>query len=90
MSRLLRLYPAAWRERYEPELLGLLHDRPVRLRGCSTPRSQLDARATSAAPRRRSVSDVRPGIGSPSDRASSAIAARRVERRTSVPYMRQG
>ena len=33
MSRLLRLYPAAWRERYEPELLGLLHDRPVRLRG---------------------------------------------------------
>ena len=33
MSRLLRLYPVAWRERYEPELLGLLHDRPVRLRG---------------------------------------------------------
>jgi hypothetical protein len=33
MSRLLRLYPAAWRERYEPELLALLHDRPVRLRG---------------------------------------------------------
>lgn len=33
MSRLLRLYPAAWRERYEAEFLGLLHDRPVGLRG---------------------------------------------------------
>jgi hypothetical protein len=33
MSRLLRLYPAAWRARYELELLGLLHDRPVRLGG---------------------------------------------------------
>ncbi len=32
MSRLLRLYPAAWRQRYEAELLRLLHDRPLRLR----------------------------------------------------------
>ncbi|MEA2609413.1 MAG: hypothetical protein QOJ75_1656 [Chloroflexota bacterium] len=29
MSRLVRLYPMAWRERYEAEFLGVLHDRPV-------------------------------------------------------------
>ena len=29
MSRLLRLYPAAWRRRYEAEFLGLLEERPV-------------------------------------------------------------
>ncbi len=33
MSRLLRLYPTAWRERYAAELIGLLHERPVRVRG---------------------------------------------------------
>ena len=33
MSRLMRLYPAAWRERYENEFLGLLHERPVGPRG---------------------------------------------------------
>ena len=33
MSRLLRLYPAAWRERYENEFLGLLDERPVGPRG---------------------------------------------------------
>ena len=29
MSRLLRLYPAAWRERYEAEFIGTLQERPV-------------------------------------------------------------
>lgn len=33
MSRILRLYPAAWRERYEPELLALLRERPIGARG---------------------------------------------------------
>lgn len=33
MSRLLRLYPAAWRERYEAEFIGTLQDRPVGLTG---------------------------------------------------------
>ena len=28
MSRLVRLYPRAWRERYEDEFLGLIQDRP--------------------------------------------------------------
>lgn len=29
MSRLVRLYPAAWRERYEAEFIRVLHERPV-------------------------------------------------------------
>lgn len=29
MSRLLRLYPSAWRERYEAEFVRLLHERPI-------------------------------------------------------------
>jgi hypothetical protein len=33
MSRLLRLYPAAWRERYEAEFLGTLQEGPVGLTG---------------------------------------------------------
>jgi hypothetical protein len=33
MSRLLRLYPAAWRERYEAEFIGTLQERPVGLTG---------------------------------------------------------
>jgi hypothetical protein len=33
MSRLLRLYPAAWRERYEAEFIGTLQERPVGLSG---------------------------------------------------------
>jgi hypothetical protein len=33
MSRLLRLYPAAWRERYEAEFIGTLQERPVGLAG---------------------------------------------------------
>lgn len=33
MSRLLRLYPAAWRERYEAEFVGTLEERPVDLAG---------------------------------------------------------
>lgn len=32
MSRLLRLYPARWRARYEAELQGILADRPLSLR----------------------------------------------------------
>jgi hypothetical protein len=32
MSRLLRLYPTAWRERYEAEFLRVLQERPVGLR----------------------------------------------------------
>jgi hypothetical protein len=31
MSRLLRLYPAAWRERYEAEFVGMIQDRPIGL-----------------------------------------------------------
>jgi hypothetical protein len=31
MSRFLRLYPAAWRERYDAEFLRVLQERPVRL-----------------------------------------------------------
>jgi hypothetical protein len=33
MSRLLRLYPAAWRKRYEAEFVGTLQERPVGLTG---------------------------------------------------------
>ena len=33
MSRLLRLYPAAWRERYEAEFIGTLQERSVGLAG---------------------------------------------------------
>ena len=33
MSRLLRLYPAAWRERYEAEFIDTLQERPVGLTG---------------------------------------------------------
>ncbi len=33
MSRLLRLYPTAWRERYEAEFLRVLQERRIRLRG---------------------------------------------------------
>ena len=33
MSRLLRLYPAAWRDRYEAEFVGTLQERPVGLTG---------------------------------------------------------
>lgn len=32
MSRLIRLYPTAWRDRYEVEFLELLQERPVTLR----------------------------------------------------------
>lgn len=33
MSRLLRLYPAAWRERYEVEFRLLIRERPIGVRG---------------------------------------------------------
>jgi hypothetical protein len=33
MSRLLRLYPAAWRERYEAEFIGTLQERPIGMAG---------------------------------------------------------
>jgi hypothetical protein len=33
MSRLLRLYPAAWRERYEAEFVGTLQERAIGLTG---------------------------------------------------------
>jgi hypothetical protein len=33
MSRLVRLYPIAWRERYEREFVGVLQERPVDRRG---------------------------------------------------------
>jgi len=33
MSRLLRLYPAAWRDRYGAEFIGTLQERPVGLTG---------------------------------------------------------
>lgn len=33
MTRLLRLYPAAWRQRYEAEFTGTLQERPVGLTG---------------------------------------------------------
>jgi hypothetical protein len=33
MSRLVRLYPKAWRKRYEREFEELLRERPIRLRG---------------------------------------------------------
>lgn len=33
MSRLMRLYPAAWRDRYEAEFLRLLEERPTGIRG---------------------------------------------------------
>ncbi len=33
MSRLMRLYPASWRERYEAEFIGTLEERPVGLAG---------------------------------------------------------
>lgn len=33
MSRLVRLYPAAWRERYEAEFLRLLQERPIGVQG---------------------------------------------------------
>ena len=33
MSRLLRLYPAAWRERYEAEFIGTLQERSVGVAG---------------------------------------------------------
>lgn len=33
MSRLMRLYPAAWRERYETEFLQVLENRPAGFRG---------------------------------------------------------
>ena len=33
MTRLVRLYPVAWRDRYEAEFLRVLQERPVRLSG---------------------------------------------------------
>jgi hypothetical protein len=33
MSRLLRLYPAAWRERYDAEFIAMLQERPVGVTG---------------------------------------------------------
>ena len=43
MSRLLRLYPAAWRERYEAEFIGTLQERPV---GLPAPLTSCLARST--------------------------------------------
>jgi len=45
MSRLIRLYPTAWRERYEPEFVALLEERPPRARDVvDIIRGALDAR----------------------------------------------
>jgi hypothetical protein len=45
MSRLVRLYPRAWRERYEDEFLRLIEDRPPSLAGqVDIIRGALDAR----------------------------------------------
>jgi hypothetical protein len=44
MSRLVRLYPRAWRERYEAEFLSLIQDRqPTRLQWLDIVRGAIDA-----------------------------------------------
>ena len=52
MSALIRLYPRSWRERYEPEFLGLLEVRPPSVRDrLDIVRGALDARANLGSPR---------------------------------------
>lgn len=52
MSALPRLYPRSWRERYEPEFLGLLEARPPSIRDrLDIVRGALDARANLGSPR---------------------------------------
>lgn len=52
MSALIKLYPRSWRERYEPEFLGLLEARPPSIRDrLDIVRGALDARANLGSPR---------------------------------------
>ena len=52
MSALIRLYPRSWRERYEPEFLGLLEARPPSIRDrFDIVRGAVDARANLGSPR---------------------------------------
>ena len=52
MSALIRLYPHAWRERYEPEFLALLEARPPSVRDrIDIIRGAIDARTESSSPR---------------------------------------
>src|SRR6266498_3918563 len=45
MNRLVRLYPAPWRERYETEFVALLEERPPKaLEGLDIIRGAIDAR----------------------------------------------
>jgi hypothetical protein len=63
MSRLLALYPEAWRARYGDEFLVLLEDRPPSLRErLDIVRSALDARVNPQLPGPARVSD-RAGLG---------------------------
>ena len=68
MSRLVRLYPRAWRERYETEFLGLIAERPPTLgerfdivRGALDARLHPQVRATNGAmpPSPQADADVR-------------------------------
>ncbi len=68
MSRLMRLYPAAWRERYEAEFLALLHERRATfvdlldiVRGALDARIHPQVRATVASlpPPDASIDDLR-------------------------------
>jgi hypothetical protein len=52
MSALIRLYPRSWRDRYEPEFLGLLEARPPSTRDrLDIVRGALDARLNLGSPR---------------------------------------
>lgn len=60
MSRLLRLYPASWRERYGDEFLSLLADRPPTVRdSVDIVRGALDARLHPQLLRGRGAGDRR-------------------------------
>jgi hypothetical protein len=66
MSRLMSLYPAAWRDRYEEEFLALMRDRPPALtERLDIVRGAIDARLHPQV--RRSVDDAPPSPESEDD-----------------------
>lgn len=69
MSALVRLYPAAWRDRYEEEFLALLEARPPTLGDrLDIVRGAIDARVHPQV-RRQTVAEPAPGDAAPDDRA---------------------
>ncbi len=76
MTALVRLYPRAWRDRYEAEFLGILETRPPSVRDrLDIVRGALDARLHPEVPGSRQGSQGREGLAIARWAAAAAILA---------------